>query len=113
MRVRAAIILGRWTAAGAWAQSPLAAEIRARATRYHEDPARIDTLRAAVTQAAPSDPHVDNLLALAQIASLYGDEGLEVDARFTGLRIGLARTLIKRGRIAEARARLDSLPGHS
>jgi hypothetical protein len=29
--------------------------------------------------------------------------GLEMDPRFTGLRLGLARTLIKRGRIPEAR----------
>lgn len=60
MRALAAIILGLWTADGAWAQSPLAAEVRVLAARYHEDPAR-------------SDPHVDNLLALAQITFLYGD----------------------------------------
>jgi tetratricopeptide (TPR) repeat protein len=213
MRALAAIILGLGTAAGAWAQSPLAAEVRALATRYHEDPARIDTLRAAVTEAARGDPHVDNLLALAQIAFLYGDvraktseekleayeqgrqaakraadaapknarahfwyatnagrwgqtkgvlrslfllpevkrgmetaleldprfpqayvlagtvyyevpglfggdleksealfrKGLEIDARFTGLRVGLARTLVKRERIAEARRELQAV----
>jgi len=176
MRALAAIILGLGTAAGAWAQSPLAAEVRALATRYHEDPARIDTLRTAVTQAARSDPHVDNLLALAQIAFLYGDvraktseekleayeqgrqaakraadaapknarahvwyatnagrwgqtKGVEtaleldprfpqayvlagtvyyIDARFTGLRVGLARTLVGRGRIEEARRELQA-----
>ena len=59
--------------AAAWAQSPLAAEIRAFGSRYHEDPARIDTLRDAMTRAAASDPQVENLLALAQIAFLYGD----------------------------------------
>ena len=191
MRALAAIILGLGTAAGAWAQSPLAAEVRALATRYHEDPARIDTLRTAVTQAARSDPHVDNLLALAQIAFLYGDvraktseekleayeqgrqaakraadaapknarahvwyatnagrwgqtkgvlrslfllpevkRGMEtaleldprfpqayvlagtvyyIDARFTGLRVGLARTLVRRGRIEEARRELQAV----
>jgi tetratricopeptide (TPR) repeat protein len=201
------------TGGGAWGQSPLAAEIRALASRYHEDPARIDTLRAAMTRAAESDPQVENLLALAQIAFLYGDiratrpeeklaayeqgrqaarraaeaapgnarahfwyatnagrwgqtkgvvrslfllpevkkgmetaleldprfppayalagtvyyevpglfggdleksealfrRGLEVDPRFTGLRVGLARTLIKRGRIPEARRELQAV----
>jgi tetratricopeptide (TPR) repeat protein len=201
------------TGGGAWGQSPLAAEIRALASRYHEDPARIDTLRAAMTRAAESDPQVENLLALAQIVFLYGDirattpeeklaayeqgrqaarraaeaapgnarahfwyatnagrwgqtkgvvrslfllpevkkgmetaleldprfppayalagtvyyevpglfggdleksealfrRGLEVDPRFTGLRVGLARTLIKRGRIPEARRELQAV----
>jgi tetratricopeptide (TPR) repeat protein len=73
----------RWTAwallllccnpASAEAQSPVAAEIRAVATRYHEDPARIDTLREGMARAAASDPQVENLLALAQIAFLFGD----------------------------------------
>ena len=70
MRVLAAIILGLSTPVVACAQSPLAAEVRSLATRYHLDPARIDTLRAALTQAAQSDPHVDNLLGLAEIAFL-------------------------------------------
>jgi tetratricopeptide (TPR) repeat protein len=35
--------------------------------------------------------------------------GLEVDGRFTGLRVGLARTLIKRGRIPEARRELQAV----
>ncbi len=55
------------------AESPLAAEVRALATRYHEDPARIDTLREAVTRAVERDPQVDILLALAQISFLFGD----------------------------------------
>jgi tetratricopeptide (TPR) repeat protein len=217
MRARAAIVVGGWLGAAmiaaVWAQSPLAAEVRALASRYHEDPARIDTLRAAAAQAAQADPQVDNLLALAQIAFLYGDvraktteekleayeqgrqaasraalaaprnarahfwyatnagrwgqtkgvlrslfllpevrrgmetaleldprfppayslagtvyyevpalfggdleksealfrRGLEVDPRFTGLRVGLARTLIKRGRTAEARRELQAV----
>jgi tetratricopeptide (TPR) repeat protein len=35
--------------------------------------------------------------------------GLEVDGRFTGLRVGLARTLIKRGRIPAARRELQAV----
>ncbi|HJV57201.1 MAG TPA: TRAP transporter TatT component family protein [Methylomirabilota bacterium] len=215
MRLLAAMMLVVGTSAAAWAQSPLAAEVRALASRYHEDPARIDTLRAAMTRAVESDPQVENLLALAQIAFLAGDiratttedklaayeqgrqaarraaeaaprnaradfwyatnaarwgqtkgvlrslfllpevkrgmetaleldprfppayvlagtvyyevprlfggdleksealfrRGLEVDPRFTGLHLGLARTLIKRGRIAEARRDLEAVPG--
>jgi tetratricopeptide (TPR) repeat protein len=213
MRAAAAIVMLLSAAGAAAAQSPLAAEVRALADRYHERPARIDTLRPLVTQAAQADPHVDNLLAVAQIAFLYGDvralrpeekldayeqgrqaarraaeiaprngrahfwyatnagrwgqtkgvmrslfllpevkrgmetalaldprfppayvlagtvyyevpglfggdlekserlfrTGLEVDGRFTGLRVGLARTLIKRGRIPEARRELQAV----
>ncbi len=213
MRAAAAIVLLLGAAEAAGAQSPLAAEVRALADRYHERPARIDALRPLVTQAAQSDPHVDNLLAVAQIAFLFGDvrarsveekleayeqgrqaakhaaeiaprngrahfwyatnagrwgqtkgvmrslfllpevkrgmetaleldpryppayvlagtvyyevpglfggdlekserlfrTGLEVDGRFTGLRVGLARTLIKRGRVPEARRELQAV----
>jgi tetratricopeptide (TPR) repeat protein len=213
MRAAAAIVMLLGAAEAAGAQSPLAAEVRALADRYHERPARIDTIRPLVTQAAQADPHVDNLLAVAQIAFLYGDvralrpeekldayeqgrqaarraaeiaprngrahfwyatnagrwrqtkgvmrslfllpevkrgmetaleldprfppayvlagtvyyevpglfggdlekserlfrTSLEVDGRFTGLRVGLARTLIKRGRIPEARRELQAV----
>jgi tetratricopeptide (TPR) repeat protein len=217
MRTLAVILMcgGLCGAPGAagWAQSPPAAEVRALASRYHQDPARIDTLRAAMVQAAQADPRVDNLLALAQICFLYGDvraktpdekldayeqgrqaarraadaapgnarahfwyatnagrwgqtkgvlrslfllpevkrgmeaaleldprfppayvlagtvyyevpglfggdleksealfrRGLAVDPRFTGLRVGLARTLVKRGRTGEARRELQAV----
>jgi tetratricopeptide (TPR) repeat protein len=213
MRAATAIVILLSAAEAAGAQSPLATEVRALADRYHERPARIDTLRPLVTQAAQADPHVDNLLAVAQIAFLYGDvralrpeekldayeqgrqaarraaeiaprngrahfwyatnagrwgqtkgvmrslfllpevkrgmetaleldprfppayvlagtvyyevpglfggdlekserlfrTGLEVAGRFTGLRVGLARTLIKRGRIPEARRELQAV----
>jgi tetratricopeptide (TPR) repeat protein len=215
MRLLGAMLLVLSASVPAAAQSPLAADVRALASRYHEDPARIDTLRAAMTRAAESDPQVENLLALAQIAFLAGDirattaedklaayeqgrqaarraaelaprsarahfwyatnagrwgqtkgvlrslfllpevkrgmetaleldprfppayvlagtvyyevpglfggdlekseaifrRGLEVDPRFTGLHLGLARTLIKRGRIAEARRELEAVLG--
>jgi tetratricopeptide (TPR) repeat protein len=215
MRLLGAMLLVLCASVPASAQSPLAAEVRALASRYHEDPARIDALRAAMTRAAESDPQVENLLALAQIAFLAGDirattaedklaayeqgrqaarraaelaprsarahfwyatnagrwgqtkgvlrslfllpevkrgmetaleldprfppayvlagtvyyevpglfggdletsealfrRGLEVDPRFTGLHLGLARTLIKRGRIAEARRELEAVLG--
>ena len=213
MRAAAAIGMLLCAAGAACAQSSLGAEVRALADRYHEAPARIDALRPLAAQAAQADPSVDNLLALAQIAFLYGDvrartadekldayeqgrqaarraaeisprnalahfwyatnagrwgqtkgvlrslfllsevkrgmetaleldprfppayvlagtvyyevpglvggdlekserlfrKGLEVDARFTGLRVGLARTLIKRGRVPEARRELQAV----
>ena len=213
MRTASAIVMLLSAAGAASAQSPLAAEVRGLADRYHENPGRIDALRPLVAQAAQADPSVDNLLALAQIAFLYGDvralrpedkldayeqgrqaarraaeiaprnarahfwyatnagrwgqtkgvlrslfllpevkrgmetaleldpqfppayvlagtvyyevpglvggdlerserlfrRGLEVDGHFTGLRVGLARTLIKRGRVAEARRELQAV----
>ena len=42
MRLPAAIVLNLCTAVAAGAQSPLAAEVRALASRYHEDPGRIE-----------------------------------------------------------------------
>jgi tetratricopeptide (TPR) repeat protein len=213
MRAAAAIVMLLSAAGAASAQSPLVAEVRGLTGRYHENPPRIDALRPLMAQAAQADPSVDNLLALAQIAFLYGDvraqgtetkldayeqgrqaarraaeiaprnarahfwyatnagrwgqtkgvlrslfllpevkrgmetaleldprfppayvlagtvyyevpglfggdlerserlfrAGLEVDGRFTGLRVGLARTLIKRGRVPEARRELQAV----
>jgi len=37
------------------------------------------------------------------------ETAIELDARFTGLRVGLARTLVKRGRVAEARRELQAV----
>jgi tetratricopeptide (TPR) repeat protein len=57
----------------AWAQSPLVAELRVWATRYHENPQKIDELRAALEQAAQKNPDLDTLLALSQACFIYGD----------------------------------------
>src|SRR5258705_8222609 len=215
MRAAAVIVMLLIAAGAAGAESLPAAEVRGVTGRYHETPPRIDALRPLMAQAAQADPSVDNLLALAQIAFLYGDvraqgteekldayeqgrqaarraaeiaprnarahfwyatnagrwgqtkgvlrslfllpevkrgmetaleldprfppayllagtvyyevpglfggdlerserlfrAGLEVDGRFTGLRVGLARTLIKRGRVPEARRELQAVPG--
>jgi tetratricopeptide (TPR) repeat protein len=76
--VRAALVLvvGLLAPLGggaAQAQSPLAAELRAFASRYHEDPPRLDTLYTGLTAAVKTDSHLDNFLALAQAAFLWGD----------------------------------------
>jgi hypothetical protein len=62
-------------AATAGAQSPITTEVRSWATtRYHEDPGRIDKARADLTEVvAKGNPHVDDLVALAQVCFLAGD----------------------------------------
>ena len=57
----------------AWAQSPLVGELRAFATRYHEDPARLDRLYTGLTEAVRTDSHLENFLALAEICFIWGD----------------------------------------
>jgi tetratricopeptide (TPR) repeat protein len=57
----------------AWAQSSLVAELRVWATRYHQNPQKIDELRAALEQAAQGAPDLDTLLALSQACFIYGD----------------------------------------
>ncbi|MCI0548445.1 MAG: tetratricopeptide repeat protein [Candidatus Rokubacteria bacterium] len=55
------------------AQSPLAAEADRLRLRYHEDPARLDAIRAELEQVLRADSHVDNWLALAQVCFIWGD----------------------------------------
>lgn len=55
------------------AQSPLAAEMKTLAVRYHENPARLDQVRAGLEDALKSDSHVENLLALARLSFIWGD----------------------------------------
>jgi tetratricopeptide (TPR) repeat protein len=64
-----------WAAAArpAWSQPSLVAELRVWATRYHENPQKIDELRAALEEAAQGVPEVDTLLALSQACFIYGD----------------------------------------
>ncbi|MBI3029417.1 MAG: tetratricopeptide repeat protein [Candidatus Rokubacteria bacterium] len=196
-----------------WGQSPLVAELEGFATRYHEDPPRLDRLREGLAQAVKADPRVENLVALARVCFIWGDiraasrdqkleaydqgreaakraveldpknaaahfwygtnagrwgqtkgvvrslfllptvqeeiqavlsldpkftavyslagnvyyevpgllggdlnkaeemfrRGLELDPKFTSMRVGLAKTLVKRGRIAEARRELQAV----
>ena len=70
--VLAALILLTATVEAA-AQSPLVAELRRVSVRYHEDPARLDTLRDGLEQAATADPRPENLVALAQIEFIWAD----------------------------------------
>lgn len=75
MRRTLAVVLLVVGAASAAASgpSPLVAELDQYATRYHEDPARLDTLREGLERAAAADPSVDNLVALALASYMWGD----------------------------------------
>jgi tetratricopeptide (TPR) repeat protein len=68
-----AALLVLFAPAWAAAESRLAAEVRASATRYHEDPSRIDTYRAALSEAVKADADVDTLVALAEVCFIWGD----------------------------------------
>jgi tetratricopeptide (TPR) repeat protein len=61
------------SAALAEAQAPQAGQVRAWATRYHEDLPSVDRMRAELTQAVTADPSVDNLVALAEVCFIWGD----------------------------------------
>jgi tetratricopeptide (TPR) repeat protein len=58
---------------GAWARSPFVAELRTVAGRYHQDPSRLDAIRAGLEQAALSAADVETLVALAQVCFIWGD----------------------------------------
>src|SRR3989304_295662 len=55
-----------------WAQSPLVAELESFATRYHEDPPKVDRLREGLTQAAKADPRAGRLPAPSRACFLWG-----------------------------------------
>ena len=56
-----------------WAQSPFAVELRVLSTRYHENPSRLDAVRDGLGGAVKADPHLEDLIALAQVCFIWGD----------------------------------------
>jgi tetratricopeptide (TPR) repeat protein len=60
-------------AGAAWGESSLTTELEAVATRYHENPARLDTVRETLEQAAGAKPEVDTLVVLAHVCFIWGD----------------------------------------
>ncbi|HET7852920.1 MAG TPA: tetratricopeptide repeat protein [Candidatus Methylomirabilis sp.] len=56
-----------------WAQSRFVAELRSFSTRYHEDPSRLDAIRDGLERAVTINPHVEDLVALAQVYFIWGD----------------------------------------
>ena len=84
----------------------------------------LPTVQAEIQTVFDLDPGFTPIYALAgnvlyEVPTLFGGDpskaeqmfrkGLEQDPRFTGLRIGLAKTLIKQGRIIEARRELQAV----
>ena len=69
----AGVILALAPAAPAAAQSSPVEELRAFATRYHEDPGHLDALRESLERAAKADPRPQNLVALAEVCFIWGD----------------------------------------
>jgi thioredoxin-like negative regulator of GroEL len=82
------------------------------------------TVRQEIQTVLDLDPQFTPVYALAgnvfyEVPPLMGGDlrkaeamfrtGLAQDPHFTGLRIGLAKTLIKTGRVAEARAELEAV----
>jgi hypothetical protein len=57
----------------ACADPSLVAELEVVATRYHQDPARLDAVREGLERAAGSRPAVDILIALARVSFIWGD----------------------------------------
>jgi hypothetical protein len=55
------------------ARSPLVGQLNVVATRYHEDPARLDRLREGLEQAVRDDPDAANFTALSRVSFLWGD----------------------------------------
>jgi len=76
-RVIAAVVvamLGLLAAAGvAHARSPLVAQLNSVATRYEQDPTKLDTLREGLEQAVRDDPDAANFTALSRVCFLWGD----------------------------------------
>lgn len=51
----------------------LVMDVLASVANYHENPGRLDTLRATLTEVARTDPSTDTLIALAHICFAWGD----------------------------------------
>lgn len=76
-RLVAAAIVGLLALAAApgtgHARSPLVGQLNVVATRYHEDPARLDVLRTGLEQAVRDDPDAVNFTALSRVCFVWGD----------------------------------------
>lgn len=59
--------------APAEARSPLVGQLNAVATRYHENPAQLDTLREGLERAVREEPDAANFTALSRVCFLWGD----------------------------------------
>src|SRR5436309_5294294 len=55
------------------AASPWVAELQVWFARYHENPARLDAIRAGLEHTLAAEPDLADLLALAQVSFIWGD----------------------------------------
>ena len=60
-------------AGSALARSPLVAELETLATRYHENPARLDAVRDGLARAVREEPDPETWIALARVCFIWGD----------------------------------------
>jgi hypothetical protein len=68
-----ALVFALGTIGAAQADPALLARVETTATRYHEDPKVLDTLRDDLTRAVEREPHADVLIALARVSFIWGD----------------------------------------
>jgi tetratricopeptide (TPR) repeat protein len=68
-----ALLLALGLPGAATARSPLVAELEILATRYHENPARLDAVRDGLAQAAQQEPDPETWIALARVCFIWGD----------------------------------------
>jgi tetratricopeptide (TPR) repeat protein len=69
----AALLLALGFPGAALARSPLVAELETLATRYHENPARLDAVRDGLTLAVQQDPDAETWIALSRVCFIWGD----------------------------------------
>src|SRR5262249_41063884 len=123
----AALLLALGLPGAALARSPLVAELETLATRYHENPARLDAVRDGLALAVQQDPDVETWIALSRVCFIWGDirattvdqklaaytQGREAGRRAIDLapRTALAHLFygINTGRLGQARGVMRSL----
>ena len=67
------MLLGLGFSTAAVARSPLVAELETLATRYHENPARLDAVREGLAQAVRQESDPETWIALARVCFVWGD----------------------------------------
>jgi tetratricopeptide (TPR) repeat protein len=69
----AALLVALGLPGAAVARSPLVAELETLATRYHENPGRLDAVRDGLARAAQQDPDAETWIALSRACFIWGD----------------------------------------
>lgn len=73
IRAGAALLLALGVVGPVAARSPLVAELETLATRYHENPARLDAVRDGLSRAVRQEPDPETWIALARVCFIWGD----------------------------------------